>query len=831
MGRFASGRLRPVFAIVAAAIVITSVVAITRGSQASPERLVGAPHAGATGQECKSSRLVGPSRAPAGAVIVKAGSDVSLFKYALPTHKTYFFESGTHTLGNGSFAQIDPGSGDTFIGAPGAVLAGQWKNNYAFALTGAGTTVTGVTIEYLTVKEFDPPEGQGAVNQGAGKNWTVEYDTIEDNAPGAGLMIGTNNVVEHDCLTDNGEYGFDAYVGPTDPSASSLTHGPSNITLSDNEVSYNDTCNWEAVSPDPVPPADVPANCKKNVGQYSGCGCSGGGKFWQTDGATITGNDVHNNYDVGIWADTDNTGFDVSGNSFANNWSVGYQEEISYNFSITDNTFIDNAWGAGPTNAGFPEPAIYVSESGGDDQVPGRESGVALISGNTFVNNWSGVVLWQNSGRYCSDGYDDACTLINPPVFTRSHCAANLATAVQGAITGDPPADYWNGCLWKTQNVHVTGNTFTFTRADIPGCKLASDSCGQNALFSQYGTSPVPYDHPPFTISNDISNFQHNVFSDNTYVGPWSFVGFSFSPVLTFTQWRRGVADADQSGDRFGPQDAGSTYNTSVSAPPSITSAASTIFTVGAHGTFRVTATGDPTPSLSETGRLPSGVTFTDNGNGTATLSGTPAGRTGGTYAITLEASISTQHAKQRFLLTVDEAPKITTRSSTTFYVGSFHSFKVTASGWPAPSLSEHGKLPKGVSFRRGATGARLAGTAASGTSGTYRITIKATNGEAPTALQHFVLIVKRHQGKSAAATTSRDSGDSRQTSGRQSAQAGGRGNLACTSAAELLQMQTVVLTGRLPGGRPTRRTSAQNEQRCPVRPAAHEAKILTPVI
>ena len=30
--------------------------------------------------------------------------------------------------------------------------------------------------------------------------------------------------------------------------------------------------------------------------------------------------------------------------------------------------------------------------------------------------------------------------------------------------------------------------------------------------------------------------------------------------------------------------------------------------------------------TLSETGALPSGVTFIDNGNGTATLAGTPAG-------------------------------------------------------------------------------------------------------------------------------------------------------------------------------------------------------------
>ena len=44
-------------------------------------------------------------------------------------------------------------------------------------------------------------------------------------------------------------------------------------------------------------------------------------------------------------------------------------------------------------------------------------------------------------------------------------------------------------------------------------------------------------------------------------------------------------------------------------------------------------------PALSETGSLPSGVTFTDNGNGTATLAGTPAVGSGGTFSLSLTAN------------------------------------------------------------------------------------------------------------------------------------------------------------------------------------------------
>jgi len=49
--------------------------------------------------------------------------------------------------------------------------------------------------------------------------------------------------------------------------------------------------------------------------------------------------------------------------------------------------------------------------------------------------------------------------------------------------------------------------------------------------------------------------------------------------------------------------------------------------------------TRSPTASISESGALPSGITFTDNHDGTATLAGTPAAGTGATYPLTLTAS------------------------------------------------------------------------------------------------------------------------------------------------------------------------------------------------
>lgn len=197
-------------------------------------------------------------------------------------------------------------------------------------------------------------------------------------------------------------------------------------------------------------------------------------------------------------------------------------------------------------------------------------------------------------------------------------------------------------------------------------------------------------------------------------------------------------------------------FTLTVQQAPTITSAAATTFTVGTAGTFSVTTTGFPVPSLTETGALPSGVTFVDNKNGTATLAGTPAANTGGSYTISIKASNGVGTAStQSFTLTVDQAPAITSANNTTFSVGAVGTFSVTTSGYPNPSLSESGSLPSGVTFTDKGNGtATLAGTPASGTAGTYPITISANNGVGTAATQTFTLTVNTAPAITSAAST-----------------------------------------------------------------------------
>ena len=164
------------------------------------------------------------------------------------------------------------------------MLDGQNVNQYAFIGNYQDPSDEKVTIEYLTIENFHPSQGAGAVNGNGNNGWTEKYDMMKDNSPGAAMALGGDNVVSDNCLTKNGEYGFNGYSQVDETLGSTFTGGATNITFTGNDVSDNNT-------------------------QKTQSGIEGGGKFWQ-DGNVVTGNYVHGNIDSpGLWMDTDNAGF------------------------------------------------------------------------------------------------------------------------------------------------------------------------------------------------------------------------------------------------------------------------------------------------------------------------------------------------------------------------------------------------------------------------------------------------------------------------------------------------------------------------------------------
>jgi hypothetical protein len=181
--------------------------------------------------------------------------------------------------------------------------------------------------------------------------------------------------------------------------------------------------------------------------------------------------------------------------------------------------------------------------------------------------------------------------------------------------------------------------------------------------------------------------------------------------------------------------------------PPSITSADHATFVAAVASSFTITATGFPTPAISETGMLPNNVSLVDLGNGTATISGTPQSGAAGSYPITIKAANGVApDAMQSFILTVtpgNVAPSITSSNTATFSETVNGSFAVTTTGFPTPAITETGALPKSVTLVDNGNGtATLAGIPASGTAATYTLTIKAANGVSPDASQSFTLVV-----------------------------------------------------------------------------------------
>ena len=182
-----------------------------------------------------------------------------------------------------------------------------------------------------------------------------------------------------------------------------------------------------------------------------------------------------------------------------------------------------------------------------------------------------------------------------------------------------------------------------------------------------------------------------------------------------------------------------STYRLTVNIAPAITSVNTTTFKVGTVGNYSVTTTGSPVATLSETGPLPTGISFISSGPGMSIFTGTPATGAGGSYPLTVVATNGIMpDATQNFTLTVNEAPSFTSPANKTFTVGSAGNFTFTTGGFPKPTLSYTGALPNGVNL----VGNVLSGTPAALTGGVYPISVTATNGVLPDATQIFTLTV-----------------------------------------------------------------------------------------
>jgi hypothetical protein len=156
------------------------------------------------------------------------------------------------------------------------------------------------------------------------------------------------------------------------------------------------------------------------------------------------------------------------------------------------------------------------------------------------------------------------------------------------------------------------------------------------------------------------------------------------------------------------------------------------LFSIGTPNSVGFTYGGVPTPTLSTTGdALPTGVTLTDNDDGTATLSGTAAAGTAGVYEFTIKAANGeSPDATIAFTLTVIDPLVITTTSLPDGEVNVAYNSSVQATGGTTPYTwsIDSGSLPAGLSLNP-ATGT-ITGTP-TGPDGASTFTVKVTDSTA----------------------------------------------------------------------------------------------------
>ena len=94
-------------------------------------------------------------------------------------------------------------------------------------------------------------------------------------------------------------------------------------------------------------------------------------------------------------------------------------------------------------------------------------------------------------------------------------------------------------------------------------------------------------------------------------------------------------------------------------------------------------------PGRDRAGALPGGLTFTDNGDGTATIAGTRPRAAGAAIPSPSARPMCPGTISQAFTLTNAEAPTITSPATAAFVTGVAGTYNVTTTGFPAATITE----------------------------------------------------------------------------------------------------------------------------------------------
>jgi hypothetical protein len=372
--------------------------------------------------------------------------------------------------------------------------------------------------------------------------------------------------------------------------------------------------------------------------------------------------------------------------------------------------------------AGFTgnDSFTFVVNDGTVDSAPATVSITVNAPGNTApVANSQGVTTTQNTAVAItltgSDPDGDTLTFSvtsSPANGVLSGTAPNLTYTPASGFTGNDSFTF----VVNDGTVHSAPATVSIT-VNAPGntapvANSQSVTTTQNIAVAITLTGSDPDgDTLTFSVTSGPANGTLSGTAPNLTYTPAA--GFTGNDSFTFVV-NDGTVDS-----------APATVSIGVHQAPAITSASSTSFAAGAAATFTVTTSGSPAPALSHSGALPAGITFTDNGDGTATIGGTAAAGSGGLYPIVITATNVAGSADQNFTITVCNSIILTNPANATGATGSALNEMFSQSGAvdTAAFTLASGTLPAGVTL---AADGVLSGTPSQ--SGSFPITVTVTD-------------------------------------------------------------------------------------------------------
>jgi parallel beta-helix repeat protein len=340
---------------------------------------------------------------------------------------TTFCLSGTHNW------TLKPKSNTTIIGDDTAVLDG--ANSTQYAIVG-NSGVTNVTLRNIEIRNYTTQNQHGAVETWqASTGWVLDDLQVHDNGfYGANIAAGT--------LVTGGRFYNNHQGGISGGSQDGWT-------VDGVEIDHNNFTDNTYTT--------------RNVD----CGFEAGGMKWVGDNITVKNSKVHDNACKGLWADIGAVNTTLTGNQVYNNWDEGIFFEISTSATITGNTAYGNGfhdisgcnwgWGGG----------ITTSSSG----LTQNGTGTITISGNTVYDNCNGITLiaQHRTDSGCSSTSAGYCVLKNVTVSGNTITGSTRSGArnTTGAYTDATSFGYS-----LTANNLVFG-TNTILGSNMNFCKLS----------------------------------------------------------------------------------------------------------------------------------------------------------------------------------------------------------------------------------------------------------------------------------------------------------------------------------------------------------------------